>query len=134
MKTEEGFELLSGRLKHISVTETGKFLVNYTVNGKQNYLEVDAIMNCIAAQANFSKIESPLVKNMMASGTIRCDALCLGLDALPNGAIIDAEGNTSDTIFTLGSALKGILWETTAIPEIRLQAKELGKMLTASEN
>ncbi len=133
MKAAEGFHLLSGRLKHISVTEDGRFLVNYTVNGQQNYLEVDAIMNCIASQANFSKIESPLVKNMMEAGLIRCDALCLGLDALPNGALIGADGKTSDKIFTLGTALKGILWETTAIPEIRVQAKELGKMLVDSE-
>lgn len=123
------FRILSGRLKHISVTDNDRFLINYTVNGGQNYLEADAVINCIASQANFSKIESALVKNMLASGTLRCDELRLGLDASPDGALKDKDGNTSTVLYTLGTALKGILWETTAIPEIRTQARDLADTL-----
>ena len=32
-------------------------------------------------------------------------------------------------MFTLGSLLRGVLWETIAIPEIRMQAKELAELM-----
>jgi uncharacterized NAD(P)/FAD-binding protein YdhS len=35
-------------------------------------------------------------------------------------------------IHTLGTALKGTLWETTAIPEIRTQARDLAERLLAN--
>jgi uncharacterized NAD(P)/FAD-binding protein YdhS len=39
-------------------------------------------------------------------------------------------------LFTLGTALKGVLWESTAIPEIRIQARDLARKLVegAAEN
>jgi uncharacterized NAD(P)/FAD-binding protein YdhS len=32
-------------------------------------------------------------------------------------------------LYTLGTALKGVLWESTAIPEIRVQARDLAQKL-----
>ena len=46
-------------------------------------------------------------------------------DATPDGETIDANGKISGAILTVGTALKGVLWETTAMPEIRVQAKNL---------
>ena len=56
----------------------------------------------------------------------------MGLDASADGEIIGADGDPSGVIHTLGTALKGILWESTAIPEIRLQAHKLSLKLLAA--
>jgi uncharacterized NAD(P)/FAD-binding protein YdhS len=53
----------------------------------------------------------------------------LGIDAGPDGALVDASGRPSSTIFTLGPPLRGIRYETTAIPEIRDQAAALARRL-----
>jgi uncharacterized NAD(P)/FAD-binding protein YdhS len=50
-------------------------------------------------------------------------------DALPNGAIIDAAGHGSDVLYTLGSTMKGVLWEVVAVPEILVQAERLARLL-----
>ncbi len=45
--------------------------------------------------------------------------------------MIDAAGRLS-TLFTLGPPLRGLRHETTAIPEIRVQAAALALRLTAA--
>jgi uncharacterized NAD(P)/FAD-binding protein YdhS len=46
--------------------------------------------------------------------------------------VSDASGRPSSTIFTLGPPLRGLWYETTAIPEIRDQAAALALRLTAA--
>ena len=60
-------------------------------------------------------------------------ALDMGIDALPNGVVVGKNGETSDMIFTLGTSLKGVLWESTAVPEIRAQAQSLASRLVSAE-
>ena len=82
-----------------------------------------------SSESDFRRLESRLVGNLFSRGYIRSDALNFGIDALPNGSVVGQNGARSDVIFTLGTALKGTLWETTAIPEIRTQAKNLAERL-----
>ncbi|MFM7878658.1 MAG: hypothetical protein ACKO8M_19880, partial [Microcystis panniformis] len=46
--------------------------------------------------------------------------------------ILGPDGTASPTLYTLGNPRKGDLWETTAIPELRLQAAELARDLLRS--
>jgi uncharacterized NAD(P)/FAD-binding protein YdhS len=85
----------------------------------------DVVINCIGSESNFGRIDSALVKNLLASGTIKTDELLMGIAADENYHVIDAADRALPQIRTLGTALKGTLWETTAIPEIRHQASEL---------
>jgi uncharacterized NAD(P)/FAD-binding protein YdhS len=39
------------------------------------------------------------------------------------------DGTVSDVLFTLGSTMKGVLWEVLAVPEIRVQAEALAHHL-----
>ncbi len=126
--TAEGrLEILKGRLQRI--TANGAFHVEFRSNGAACSLETDAIINCIASESNFRNLDSRLVANLFDRGYIRSDALNFGIDALPNGSVVGQNDENSDVIFTLGTALKGTLWETTAIPEIRTQARQLADLL-----
>jgi uncharacterized NAD(P)/FAD-binding protein YdhS len=128
MQREGKLEIRRGKIKDIQ-TEGKKFKVKYAANDTENFLSVDAVINCAGAESNFDKIEFPLVKYLIEKGEIKPDQLALGLEATPDGKIINRENKSSNVIFTLGTALKGILWESTAIPEIRVQAKNLSLTL-----
>lgn len=65
------------------------------------------------------------------SGLTRPDPLRLGLDTNAEGWLLDAQGVASSFLYTLGAPCKGRLWETTAVPEIRGQAKALAQRLLA---
>jgi uncharacterized NAD(P)/FAD-binding protein YdhS len=43
--------------------------------------------------------------------------------------MIDKSGDTHTNLYTLGSNLKGELWESTAVPELRGQAESLATQL-----
>jgi uncharacterized NAD(P)/FAD-binding protein YdhS len=49
----------------------------------------------------------------------------LGLDVGLGGIILNLQGERVNHLYTLGSPQKGILFETTAVPELRSQAAEL---------
>ena len=122
-------EVLKGRL--LSITSGVQFDIEYRSQGEIKRIEANAIINCIGSESNFERLDSALVRSLYTRGLIRNDALSFGIDALPNGRVVGQNGEASDMIHTLGTALKGTLWETTAIPEIRTQARDLAKILLA---
>ena len=132
MQESGRLRILKGRLRNIT-HDGDKFLVNHVIDGDINYLESDAIFNCIGSQANFRHVESRLIQSLLRKGAIRCDELSLGLDATPDGVLLDSMGRPSPALRTLGTALKGILWESTAIPEIRQQAEALAAQLLSED-
>ncbi|HVO73325.1 MAG TPA: FAD/NAD(P)-binding protein [Ignavibacteriaceae bacterium] len=87
------------------------------------------IINCCGPESDYNRIDDPLIKNLLKKGMIRPGPANLGIDALPNGSVIDKKGEVSDKLFTIGSPLRGVLFETVAVPEIRKQAEELAKIL-----
>ena len=51
---------------------------------------------------------------------------------MPEGNVINAEGKASNVVFTLGTPTLGVRGETTAIPELRVQAKDLAAKLLST--
>lgn len=130
---EEGeLEILKGRLKSITGGDGKQFEITYTRDGVEKTTSADSLVNCIGSEADFTKIDAPFVKNLLKRGHVRCDELSLGIAASPEGHVVDKHGKQSPVVFTLGTALKGVLWESTAIPEIRTQAKQLALKLLSN--
>jgi uncharacterized NAD(P)/FAD-binding protein YdhS len=97
--------------------------------GKIGALRVARIINCTGHETDARKIDSPLITSLLENGRARIEPSHLGLDVADDGALIDSAGKPSACLFALGSARKGLLWESTAVPEIRLQAKCLAERL-----
>jgi uncharacterized NAD(P)/FAD-binding protein YdhS len=114
----------------LSVNEDGG-LVNVTLNcgAELRQLRVQRIINCTGPEGNLER-SNDLLKNMKENGLICADALNLGISAHPdNGRIIRPDGKCRANLFVIGNNLKGVLWESTAVPELRLQAKKLADHL-----
>lgn len=71
----------------------------------------------------------PLLRRLLAVKLVRTDALGLGLDATREGRIISPMNPAGDRLFAMGPLLKGSLWESTAMAEIRSQAADLAETL-----
>ncbi|MEV0179070.1 FAD/NAD(P)-binding protein [Streptomyces sp. NPDC050625] len=76
------------------------------------------------------RLDDPLWASLLASGAAVHGPLGMGA-ATRDGRLLDAHGRTGLPLFTLGFPRRGELWETTAIPEIRVQAAELAQQLLA---
>jgi uncharacterized NAD(P)/FAD-binding protein YdhS len=119
-------ELYAGKLEDVQDNGTDLTIQFFDKSTESSStIKAQRIINCIGPEGDFHKVENPLLKNMLASGLIAKDPLSLGFNATGNGEIINKEGEVVTNLFTIGSGLRGILWESTAIPEIRVQAHEM---------
>lgn len=92
-------------------------------------IEAEVVLNCSGSESDYRQLGSPLIKSLLDQGLIRPDALRLGLEVARDGALIQQDGEPSNWLFSLGPPEKGMLWETTAVPEIRGQAAALAERL-----
>lgn len=114
---------LQGRITAVNF-DGEEFNVMYRSPHGEQAFQVDAIVNCMGSESNYARLPSRLVQNLLARQLIRPDALSQGLEAAPDGTL-------GPRLYTLGTALKGMLWESTAMPEIRAQAQQLAALLLA---
>jgi len=70
----------------------------------------------------------------LLKGILTQDKLKLGIKTdTESFQVINAEGNPHTNLFTIGSNLKGELWESTAVNELRGQAEKLAEKLKAQQ-
>lgn len=94
---------------------------------------VSRVINCTGPESNIKLSDSQLLKNCLEKGIITQDEFCLGFNADPiNYQLVGKNGEVQRNIFTLGTNLKGIFWESTAVNELRSQAENLANYI--SEN
>jgi len=97
--------------------------------GSSAELAVGCLINCTGAGTDITRTADPLLRHLLESGLARPDPLRLGLDADVCGALRDAGGTAVSDVVTLGPPLRGLRYETTAIPEIRDQAAVIARHL-----
>ncbi len=122
--------VVAGRLRSVEV-QGEDVVLSLTRRGKTavESLRARRIINCTGPSRSIRAGQSPLVDALVARGHCRPDPLSLGLEVSPTGALIAADGTSSDRLYAMGPILKGQLWETTAVRELRTQAVELASQL-----
>ena len=122
-------------------------IINYTE--KPNYIEVEyfdkkenqvktiitsRVINCIGPETDLMKLDKSFLKNCLLKGILTQDKLKLGIRAnTETFQIINSENKPHENLFTIGSNLKGELWESTAINELRVQAEKLAEILNQKQ-
>ncbi len=100
-----------------------------TPTGETHMLKAGLVINCTGPCAGFSQTNVPLFQNLLNRGLVRPDELDMGIDVGAEFAVIDREGRHSDCLFAIGPLMKGTLWETTAVPELRGQAMRVAQVM-----
>ena len=126
-------DVIAGRI--IEVCELGHHIdvrIRRRKDQSEETIRVARIINCTGPESDIRKQSGELFLNLLKKGLVCSDDMNLGIEASARGEIIDASKKTSDRIFALGSLLKGKLWESTAIPELRRQANDISDMIHKS--
>lgn len=92
-------------------------------------VSIDYLIDCRGHSADLASSTNPLLRELIERGTIRADALGLGVDVTETCAVIDARGAASRRIFAVGPITMGRFWEIVVIPDIRLQVEKLATRL-----
>ncbi|WP_344007566.1 FAD/NAD(P)-binding protein [Nocardioides lentus] len=119
--------LLGGGLT--SVADLGATVRVGLAGGEE--LEVDAVVNCTGPCPDLDRATLPVVAALRDRGLLAADPLGLGVDCRTDGRVVGRDGVARDDLLVVGPPRKGVLWETTAVPEIRAQAAELAVRLVA---
>jgi uncharacterized NAD(P)/FAD-binding protein YdhS len=69
----------------------------------------------------------PLMRSLFQQGSVRLDALGVGLDVNSKLRVIGSDGHAQQNMWALGPIVRGVFWECTAVPDIRLQVQRLSQ-------
>jgi uncharacterized NAD(P)/FAD-binding protein YdhS len=95
-------------------------------------LKVDRLISCTGSEADYRRLPDPFMRSLLDSGWAQSSAVGPGLHTDRNGALVDTQGAPSTWLFTIGPPRFGDLFETTAIPELRVQAEALANHLLST--
>ncbi|MBE0436242.1 MAG: FAD/NAD(P)-binding protein [Methylomicrobium sp.] len=106
--------------------------VDFYAENKRSRKTFQKVINCTGPESNYRKVRFPVIRELIERGTMMTDELGLGIKCTPEGRIINAHGNLEEGLWCIGPMRKSVLWESTALREIREQATELSKLLRIS--
>jgi uncharacterized NAD(P)/FAD-binding protein YdhS len=87
----------------------------------------DLVINATGPQTRFSNTSSLLLRNLLRRGLVAPDDMDMGIRVKPDHTVIGGDGKRSKFMLALGPLLRGSLWETTAVPELRDQARRVAE-------
>jgi uncharacterized NAD(P)/FAD-binding protein YdhS len=106
-----------------------KISLRSATTGESYSLRAARVINCSGPDRDYAKAQSPLVARMRAQGWLSPDPLRLGIETDTDGRLLGSDGSPVPGLFSLGPPRMPALWESIAIPEIRVQAAELARVL-----
>lgn len=124
--------LIPHKGRAIDITEgsdgiTARYLSKRTHT--EQTIHAGLVINCTGPNTDISRSEDILQQALQAKGLIRPDSLRLGMDVTDHWTLLDADGKENPTLHTLGNNLRGLLWESIAIPELKGQTATLAKRI-----
>jgi uncharacterized NAD(P)/FAD-binding protein YdhS len=95
---------------------------------------VGRIINCTGPETDVAKSSNVLLRALYNSGLVLREPLGLGIQALPSGQVIQGDGTASTSLFAVGNLMKGVLWESTAVPELRVSASQIADQILVTRS
>jgi uncharacterized NAD(P)/FAD-binding protein YdhS len=131
LEKEGRLQRLRGHMHNVALTGQGLQMA-FAPRGENadRKLDADLIIQSAGLETDVRRTQHPLLQQMMTNGHIRPDPFGLGIDASPDGRVLHG-GSAWPRLFAMGSMLRGTLWESTAMPEIRQQARQLADQILA---
>lgn len=125
MQERGELRIVAGTIREVNPTDDG-LAVSYCRRGTRQPETIDAalLLNCAGPDYELLNSGHRLLDNLCKRGLITVGPLGLGIKMTSRGT---AQGRAPDAIFPLGSLLVGELLESTAVPELREQAKSVAQ-------
>lgn len=127
MRADGRFVLHAGRVSRIAAHD-GRLQVDWTPRaGCPETMTADVIVNATGMEKSLSRAPGALLPALHARGLVAPGPLGLGLATAGDGEVLDAHGVPVAGLWTLGANRIGDLWETIAMPELRVQAARVAR-------
>ncbi len=122
---------LRGHLHEVAADGDGlRLLLRPRGGGALQTLQAGLAVQAVGLDFDVARTPHPLMRQLVVNRHVLPDPLELGCQATPQGRLLH-EGGAWPRLFAIGSLLRGTLWESTAMPEIRQQARAVADQLLA---
>jgi uncharacterized NAD(P)/FAD-binding protein YdhS len=129
LRASDRLEVLRGTLLRVDASAGRRAVLLRCAGNETLRRSSDRVFNCIGPALRISENPDSLMRSLFDQGMVSSDAAGLGLRADADGCVIDARGAVRRDLFVLGALRRGDLWESTAVPELRVQAEATGAAL-----
>jgi uncharacterized NAD(P)/FAD-binding protein YdhS len=125
---ENRLSVMSGE---IVKANSGKDGIEVKFKSEKNIHEevFQKVINCTGPESNYRKVRFPIIASLMDQGKVVNDELGLGISCTMDGNLVNSSGQIEKGLWCIGPMRKAVLWETTALREIREQAAALAVSL-----
>lgn len=137
----EGIERLrsDGRLRPLAarvraaelVVSTARLRLALRADAGEVVIDAERVINCTGPTTDVRRSGSRLLETLLERGVIRPGPLGMGIDFDDSGRLRDGAGVAVDRLWLVGPARIGRHWEATAVPELRVQARDVALHLAA---
>jgi uncharacterized NAD(P)/FAD-binding protein YdhS len=124
------FHVHSGQV--LAVKKTGSSLrlaVKTFPSGHVRHWSTDWVVNCSGPDPNIFRADQVVMTSLHSRGLARPGRFGIGVDTDLAGKVIGGSGQVSDWLWAVGSLRQGQLLESTAVPEIRVQALNIAAQI-----
>ncbi len=97
---------------------------------EERRVRASLLVNCLGPNGDFARANEVLLGRLLARGLIKPDRQKLGAEVDDQSRPVGQDG-AHPTLFAVGPMTRGALWETTAVPDIRVQAERCAAALAA---
>jgi uncharacterized NAD(P)/FAD-binding protein YdhS len=129
MRSAGRLEVVAGRIVRCEPDVDGLTVELSTARGPVRVERYDRIVRCIGPALERTEGDTPLVRNLVASGLAAPDPAGLGIVTDDLGRVVSASGVGSEALFVIGAPRRASAWETTAIPDISVQAAAIARRI-----
>lgn len=125
-------EIIAGRIQHCQQHATG---IDVSITRRKNQvvitLAVKKIISCAGMNYDISKTDHRLFRQLLRDGLVQQDALKTGLEIDEETyAVTNRDGMVSRTLFYTGPMLRAQYLEAIGVPELRVHANRLAKIVS----
>jgi uncharacterized NAD(P)/FAD-binding protein YdhS len=120
----------AGKLASIHLTNRGGS-IQYFFGKEKIQNDFACLINCTGPETAITRMTNPVIHELNKRGWIEPDMVHQGIKMDPTDHTV--LGKAPIKIFALGNLCKGTLWESTAIGELRAQAKLIAKAILESK-
>jgi uncharacterized NAD(P)/FAD-binding protein YdhS/quercetin dioxygenase-like cupin family protein len=117
--------VVAGRVLACAPRPEGLLLTLRERGGPVREERFDAVVRCLGPALESSDLEAPLLGSLLKSNAATPDPAGLGIVTHPDGRLARNGAGHLPSLFAVGALRRASAWETTSVPDISRQAKEV---------
>jgi uncharacterized NAD(P)/FAD-binding protein YdhS len=135
LKIDGKLKVWAGHVGNITVSNDDAHVDFFDRKSKTTKsVHVGRVINCTGPEVDIQKMGDILFTNLINAGLVSPDPLNMGLEADHQTLqVLDRDRKKIESFYALGGLLRGLLWETTAMGEIRTQALNIARHIIDKE-